>query len=199
MKYLIVSGSSRPNNRSIHIAAWMERQLQTMGDETVVLDLEHVWLPEADPTTLWDNDSDDTHRFAPTKHYLDWCEGVIVVCPEWDGMLPGKMISFFHCVGKSLAYKPGLIVTNSNIRGGAYPEVILRGFASKNTHIFWLPEHLIVRHNESMFMDEPADKDDIYIQKRALFCLRTLRHVTEKWSPSRTEVVDMLSEFPNGM
>lgn len=199
MKYLIVSGSSRPNNQSSRIAAWMERELQAQGDETVVLDLEHVWMPESDPSTLWDKNSEETHKFQPTKHYLEWCDGVVVVCPEWDGMLPGRIINFFHCVGKSLAYKPALIVTNSNRMGGAFPEVILRGFASKNTRILWLPEHLIVRENETKFMDEPKDNADIYIQKRARFCLRMLRLATEKWTPSRPELLDILKEFPNGM
>ena len=198
MKYLIVSGSARPNSESLRVAAWLERQLKARGDETVVIDLNEAYVPE-NTDALYDKESDETHAFQPSKHYLNWCDGFIVVSPEWNGMTPGKLIAFMQAVGRSLAHKPGLIVTTSKTRGGAYPASMLRGFTTKNSHILWIPEQLIIRTNQSMLQDEPTSDDDVYIQKRADYALDILRHYTETLSPGRQKLYEGLGDFPNGM
>lgn len=114
-------------------------------------------------------------------------------------MTPGKLIAFMQAVGRSLAHKPGLIVTNSKTRGGAYPASILRGFTTKNSHILWVPEQLIIRTNKDMLKDEPDNEDDIYIQKRADYTLGILRHYTETLTPGREKLFESLTDFPNGM
>lgn len=199
MKYLIVSGSARPNSQAIRIAAWLERQFSD-ADETVVLDLSEAYVP-FDTSALWDANSEASAQFAPVKHYLEWCDALIVVSPEWHGMTPGKLISFFQASaeGSVVAHKPGLIIGESNIRGGAFPEAIIRGFSSKNTRINWIPEHLLVRFNETKFMDNPEAKDDIYIQKRARYCLDLLRRYTEVLAPARGRLLEGIEEFKSGM
>lgn len=198
MKYVIVSGSARPDSQSIRIAAWLERALQKQGNETVVIDLAEAYVPE-NTDALFNKESDESHQFAATKHHLNWCDGFIVVSPEWNGMTPGKLISFMQAVGRSFAHKPGLIVTNSKIRGGAYPASMLRGFATKNSHILWIPEQLIIRTNQDMLKDEPANDEDEYIQKRAHYVLDILRYYTETLTPGREKLYEGLSDFSNGM
>lgn len=193
-----MSGSARPNSESIRVAAWLERQLQQEGDETVVIDLSEAYVPE-NTDALYDKESEETHAFHPTKHYLNWCDAFIVVSPEWNGMTPGKLIAFMQAVGRSFAHKPGLIVTTSKTRGGAYPASILRGFTTKNSHILWIPEQLIIRTNKDMLKDEPVSEDDVYIQKRAHYVLGVLRHYTETLAPGREKLFQSLTDFPNGM
>lgn len=198
MKYLVVSGSARPTSQSIRIAAWLERELQKLGDETVVIDLSEAYIPE-NTDALDDKDSTETHQFQPTRHYLDWCDALIVVSPEWNGMLPGKLVSFMQALKSSVAHKPGLIVTTSATRGGAYPASILRGFTTKNSHILWIPEQLIVRANKEMLHDDSEEKDDLYVQGRARYCLESLRRYTTILAPERQKLLEGLSDFPNGM
>lgn len=201
MKYLIVSGSARPESEAIRISAWLERQFADT-DETVVLDLSRVFVP-FDTSELWDEGSSATHEFAPVKHYLDWCDAIIVVTPEWDGMAPGKLISFLQAAAEvkdfALAHKPGLIVGESNARGGAYPMVMIRAYSGKNTHINWIPEHLLVRFNGDMFKDTPDNKDDIYIQKRARYCVDMLRRYTEVLAPVRGRLLEDIEQYKSGM
>ena len=193
-----MSGSARPNSQSIRIAAWLERELQKKGDETVVIDLAEAYIPE-NTDALYDKESEETHAFQPTKHYLNWCDGFIIVSPEWNGMTPGKLITFMQSVGRSFAHKPGLIVTNSKTRGGAYPASILRGFTTKNSHILWVPEQLIIRTNQDMLQDGASNEDDVYIQKRADYVLGILRYYTETLAPGREKLFESLTDFPNGM
>lgn len=176
----------------------MERELQKLGDETVVLDLAQSYVPE-NTDALYDKSSDETHTFQPTKHHLNWCNGIIIVSPEWNGMVPGKLIAFMQAVGRSFAHKPGLIVTTSKTRGGAYPASILRGFTTKNSHILWIPEQLIIRTNKDMLKEEPESDDDVYIQKRARYVLEVLRHYTQTLTPGREKLYEGLTDFPNGM
>lgn len=193
-----MSGSARPSSESIRVAAWLERQLKQKRDETVVVDLAEAYVPE-NTDALSDKESEETRLFQPTKHYLNWCDGFIVVSPEWNGMAPGKLIAFMQAVGRSLAHKPGLIVTTSKTRGGAYPASILRGFSTKNSHILWIPEQLIIRNNRDMLKKTPETDDDIYIQKRAEYVLDILGYYTETLTPGRQKLSDGLADFPNGM
>ncbi len=198
MNYLIVSGSARPNGQSLRIASWLERQFPDQ-DETVVLDLSEAYIPW-DTSALWDKDGEDTHQFAPTRHYLEWCDALIIVSPEWHGMAPGKVISFFQAAseGRLIAHKPGLIVCESDARGGAFPEAMIRGFTAKNSRINWIPEHLLIRFNHDMFLENPV-RDDEYIQKRARYCVDLLRHYTETLAPARQILLEGIENFPNGM
>lgn len=199
MKYLIVSGSTRDGGQALRIAQWLQAQLSTY-DEAAVLDLNQAYVPW-DTSALWDKDSEATRQFAPVLKRLEWCDGLIVVTPEWHGMTPGKLVSFFQaaCEGKPIAHKPGLIVAESSSYGGSYPEVMLRGFASKNARIIWLPEHLLVRFNEDKFKPIPETSDDQYIQRRAQYCLALLKRYTEVLAPIRKTLLEGLSDFPNGM
>lgn len=155
-------------------------------------------MPE-NTDALYDKESEETHAFQPTKHYLNWCDGFIIVSPEWNGMTPGKLIAFMQAAGRSFAHKPGLIVTTSKTRGGAYPASMLRGFTTKNSHILWIPEQLIIRTNKDMLKDEPVIDDDIYIQKRARYVLGVLRYYVETLTPGREKLLESLTDFPNGM
>ena len=198
MNYLIVSGSARPNGQSLRISQWLKNQFPDT-DDAKVLDLHQTYVPW-DTSALWDSGSDDTRQFAPTKQLLEWCDGLIIVSPEWHGMTPGKVIAFFQAAteGKPIAHKPGLIVGESDSRGGAFPEAMIRGFTSKNSRITWIPEHLLVRFNHDMFLENPTG-DDAYIQKRARYCVDLLRRYTEVLAPARTTLLSDMENFPNGM
>jgi len=199
MKYLIVSGSARPNSQAIRIASWINQQFSS-DDEVELLDLSEAYIPE-DTSALWDASSEATAQFASTKHSLEWCDALIVISPEWHGMTPGKLISFLQAAaeGRVVAHKPGLIIGESDSRGGAFPEAMIRGFASKNSRILWIPDHLLIRFNHDMFKINPETDDDRYIQSRVRYCLSLLRHYTEVLAPVRTQLLDGIEKFPNGM
>lgn len=200
MKIVIISGSARTNSQSIRIAAWIERHLRSQH-ETTVLDLSEVYVPE-DPSRLWSKKSDEYARFVVTKQMLAEAEALVVVSPEWSGMTPGKLISLFQAIDAAgdhvVAHVPALMVTNSNARGGAYPASILQGYAAKNSHLLWIPEHIIIRFNETMLQEDPGD-DDAYIQARLLAGLTLLTQYAEALTPHRATIRAHLKDYPNGM
>lgn len=198
MNVAIISGSARPNSQTIRVAAWIERQLVGLGHEAVTIDLSQAFVPE-DASSLFDEDSPETKQFLPIKQLLNEAEAVVIVSPEWAGMPPGKLVTFFQCVGDSLAHKPALMVSDSATRfGGAYPSEILRGHAGKNTRILWLPEYVIIRRVEEAMQDDPVD-DDAYIQTRLANALGLLEIYARAIAPVRSELLEQLSDYPNGM
>lgn len=197
MTIAVISGSARPNSQSVRVAAWIERQLSDRH-EVSVLDLSQTFVPE-DASALFDKHSDESAHFLPTRQLLEAVDAVVVVSPEWGGMPPGKLVTFFQCIGDSLAHKPALMVTDSATRfGGAFPSEIIRGHAGKNTRIVWLPEYIIIRSVEQKFQEEP-DADDSYIQARLRKALELLVDYGQTLAPVRPRLIDVLKDYPNGM
>lgn len=197
MKLVIVSGSARPSSQSIRVAAWLEQRATDFTDiETI--DLNQAFVP-TDSNSLFDPDSDNSRRFQPLRQSMEAADAVILVCPEWHGMPPGKLISLMQSLGDSLAHKPVLLVTVSATRhGGAYPSEMLRGHAAKNTRLVWLPEYIIIRQVEAMLQDSPTGEDE-YIQQRLANALRLLSIYGQALAGIRTAARDQLADYPNGM
>ena len=107
---------------------------------------------------------------------------------------------FLYCSPKDVVHKPGLIVGVSSSRGGSYPIDELRHRSYKNSRICYIPEHLLVREAEKMFVgDTAADKDDEYLRGRADFALRNLLTSATALKPAREGGVLFDKNYPNGM
>ena len=89
-------------------------------------------------------------------------------------MVPSAVKNFFLlCSAQELGHKPGLIVSISSSRNGAYPVAELRMSSFKNNRLLYIPEHLILRDVEKMFNPgEPGLEDDIYYRQRLDYCLQ---------------------------
>jgi len=60
--------------------------------------------------------------WGPIAKQLKSSDALVVVAPEWSGMVPPGLKNFFLLCGADvLAHKPGLIVTVSAGLGGSYP------------------------------------------------------------------------------
>ena len=165
-KYTIISGSSRNDNQSIRVASLLARSLREASteDEVFVLDLSEVTLPQWHEG-FWSEPISDP-VWAEVSEELTQSDGIILVCPEWNGIVPPPLLNVFLLTSRGeLAHKPGLIVTVSANMGGAYPVALLRGFASKNTQICFIPDHLIIR-NVSTFLENVNQQDQIALDLR---------------------------------
>ena len=84
---------------------------------------------------------------------------LVVMSPEWSGMVPAGLKNFFLlCGADHLAHKPGLIVGVSASLGGSYPIAELRTSSYKNTRLCYIPDHVIVRNVGQMLKADRADK-----------------------------------------
>lgn len=197
MKFAIIAGSQRPNSQSAKIAAEIDSRLR--GDhETQVIDLGERPLPFLD----FAPSDDDKAYLAELGQALQECDGLVVIAPEWHGMAPAAVKNFFlHFSGGQLAHKPALLVAVSAGDGGAYPIAELRSSSYKNSRICYLPEHLIVRHVESVFNQDPADNNEEsqeYLGARLDFSLAMLETYARNFVEIRRSLPDA-SRFTNGM
>ena len=81
--------------------------------------------------------------------------------------------------------------------GGAYPIAELRMSGYKNSHIWWLPDHLILRNVTSLFHDE-GDETSRSLTARIVHLLAWLGHSTSALAPVRAACQD-LKTYPFGM
>lgn len=202
MHIVLVSGSHRQNSQSLRIARYLTARLSIAEPTTTtdILELTGNPLPLWDES-MWQAGSALQQQWSPYSQRLQKADGLIVISPEWSGMVPAGLKNFFlYCSSKEIGHKPALITTVSSSRGGTYPVDELRISSYKNTKLCYIPEHIIVRDAEKMFVNEtPADKDDDYLRGRTDFALRTLMAYTKAMKPMRDSGALFDAKYPFGM
>ena len=140
---------------------------------------------------------------APHLAKIKKSDGIIIVAPEWGGMVPGGLKNFLlYVTSQHAAHKPCLLVGVSASKGGAYPIAELRMSGYKNNRMVYIPDHLIVRNVESVMNSSTPEKDnaeDAYIQKRAHYSLEVLEAYTYALRTMREGHVLLNKEYPFGM
>ena len=201
MKIVLVAGSHRNEAESERVAKYaaavLEQHCRVQS---------HLISLARNPLPLWDEEvwqgSDRWRKlWEPISNELKAADGVVIVSPEWSGMVPPGLKNFFLLCGTAeLAHKPGLIVTVSAGMGGAYPVNELRISSYKNTRICYLPEHVIVRNVGDMLQGEaPASEQDAALRSRLAYALHLLVEYAAALKPVReSNVIDHRS-FPHGM
>ncbi|MDB2409436.1 NAD(P)H-dependent oxidoreductase [Pseudomonadales bacterium] len=204
MKISIVSGSHRSSGQSGKIAGVIAQSLSesTSCDESYLLDLADNPLPLWDDS-IWSGDVSWQQRLAPISEQLSSSDALVIIVPEWHGMVPSGLKNFFLMWGKGeLAHKPALLVSVSSGDGGAYPIAELRMSSYKNNRICYLPEHLIIRKVESVFNSSADDNDakaQAYLEGRLDYCLKQLLTYAQAFKHIRESDTTSLSTYRNGM
>lgn len=169
MKYVILSGSHRPEGQSHKVSRYLAGRFaaRERAPEIHLISLADNPLPFWDEG-MWKKTDRWKEAWSPHSAKLDECDGLVVVAPEWGGMVPSGVKNFFLlCNGTQLAHKPGLIVTVSASRGGSYPVAELRMSSYKNSRLCYIPDHVIVHSVADMLNDEqPASDADARIRQR---------------------------------
>lgn len=201
MKLAVVSGSHRPHSESGKVAQFVADRLHGLGLQAYLLDLGHTKIP------VWNEDFwtkgldgwDATWR--EISSHLQEVDGLVIVSPEWSGMVPPLLKNFFLlCSHGELAHKPGLIVGVTSGLSGTYPVAELRISSYKNTKICYLPEHQIIRHVVSVLNGpEATSTEDVETRKRLDYSLELLTLYARALKPLRSERVIRESPYPFGM
>lgn len=204
MKISIISGSHRASGQSGKMANVISQSLMALTDcsETYVLDLADNPLPLWDDS-IWAGDEAWQQRLNPIAEQLASSDALVVIAPEWHGMVPAGLKNFFLMWGKGeLAHKPALLVGVSSGDGGAYPIAELRMSSYKNNRICYLPEHLIIRNVESVFNEDAAENDaksQNYLAGRLDYCLKLLLSYSKAFKQIRAGDESSLATYRNGM
>ena len=201
MKITIVVGSHNLESQSLKVAKYLSNRLTELKvcDEVYLLNLAEAHLPFYDDgfhkkEGIWKTE------WEPIEKELESSDGFIIVSPEWGGMVPAKLKNFFLLPNtSSMAHKPGLIVSVSESLGGSYPITELRTSGYKNTHICYIPEHIIVRKVKQVLNEKPTDYEfDALIRPRIDYAVKLLGHYCEALIPLRKSGFNF-DEFKYGM
>jgi NAD(P)H-dependent FMN reductase len=201
MKIAIVAGSHRREAESARVAVYLEQELKKLGiSATYLLSLSGNPLPLWDDD-IWSGDEKWKSLWGPISKELKSSDGLVVVAPEWSGMVPPGLKNFFLLCGADvLAHKPGLIVTVSAGAGGSYPVSELRISSYKNTRLCYIPDHVIVRNvGQMLHGDQPAEVHDEALRGRITYSLRVLVEYAKALQLVRESGVIDLKTFPYGV
>ena len=203
MKISIISGSHRNPSQSEKVARYIESRVQTgQGHQTWLFSLADNPLPLWDQS-VWEDDPAWRECMAPIRQHLTDSDGFVIVSPEWHGQVPAGLKNLFLLVNRfEVGHKPALIVTVSSGDGGAYPVAELRMSSYKNNRICYIPEHIIVRHVETVLNDNADDNNteaDAYFRERIDWALDILSGYAEALAGMRERTAVHHDKFGNGM
>ncbi|MGJ4748043.1 NADPH-dependent FMN reductase [Leptospira sp. SA-E8] len=200
MKIGIIVGSQQKVSQSSKVGEFLNSKLKEMSVETWTLDLGKNPLPLYDSTQNGD-DKVWTDLWKPIDENLKSSEGFVVITPEYGGMASPAIKNFFlHAGLVQLGHKPGLLVSVSSGRGGAFPINEMRASSYKNTKICYIPEQLIFRDVEHLINGgEPVSPEDSFIRERSTFALKILIAYANSLSEIRESGVVQDPRFKNGM
>ena len=199
-KIIVVSGSHRANSESDRVAQFINNRIKALGAHSEVISLSGNPLPLWDEG-VWGGTDEWKAAFGPLAAKLSEATGLVIVTPEWAGMVPPGLKNFLLlCGNEQVAHKPAMIVAVSSGIGGSYPVAELRSSSYKNNRILYIPDHVIVRNvNEMLKGDAPNGHHDESLRARIDYSSKMLLSYAAALSAVRTnEVVDYKS-YPFGM
>lgn len=203
MKILLISGSMRADSQTLKIVKTLEAKLQAelSVKETQIVDL-HAEPLSFDIEKVWEEGTAENKVITAFQETLESADGYIIATPEWNGMATPAIKNVFLHAGLHMAHKPGLLVTVSASRGGAYPVAELRMSSYKNSRINYIPEQLIVREANEVLSDVVANENiesDIFYHQRASYALSVLVEYTKALAHVRSSGAIDHETFKNGM
>lgn len=191
MNVVIISASPRADAQSARIAARLNEH--HFKGQARLLDLHEHKLPE------WDGTNFKAESVQRVRALLNEADAFVAVVPEWHGMAPAAFKNLFlWCGHKQFAHKPMLLVAVSAGDGGAFVISELRSSSYKNTRLVHLPEHVILRHVESLWAGE-QDTRAAYLEERLDYAVSVLKAYAEALNPVRAALSPELERFANGM
>ena len=150
---------------------------------------------------MWSDSPKWGELWGPTAQKLRESDALVVISPEWAGMVPPALKNFMLlCSTAEVAHKPALIVSVSAGIGGSYPVNELRISSYKNNRLLYIPEHVIVRNVGAVLHGESArDEADASIRKRIDYALGVLVEYSKALLQVRESSAVSFSEHPYGM
>jgi NAD(P)H-dependent FMN reductase len=135
MKY-IISGTNRPQSRSRQLAGLIQSLYRAEGEEVEIIDLAKLPLHLLDGSH-YGKDTPPGVQEAIAK--VGTSEGLIIVCPEYNGSMPGALKYFIDHwkYPESFEHRPVCFVGLGGLFGGLRPvEHLQQVFGYRNAYVF---------------------------------------------------------------
>ncbi|AUX91789.1 NADPH-dependent FMN reductase [Mixta gaviniae] len=196
--YVIISASTRQESQSSRLSQVIHSLIDTLDPDSMthIIDLSAVKHMEWN-SEFW-SDNIPCPNWKTTSAILDASSAIIIVVPEWHGMIPPALLNLFVLAERNeLAHKPALIVSISAGSGGAYTVAQLKGFCTKNNRLCFIPEHVIVRQvRDKAFKGDENSADD---HERLVYGLNVLKAYIPGFAQVRQSGVLDYDTWPYGM
>jgi NAD(P)H-dependent FMN reductase len=159
MKY-IISGTNRPGSRTLMVAKYVQSMYSNEGGEKVeLIDLATVGLEHLGATAQYGDAVPPVMKAYVDK--ISAAEGLIVVCPEYNGSMPGALKYFIDHwkYPDSYEFRPisliGLSATFGAVRPVEHLQIV---FGYRNAYIY--PERVFVMEAKKAMNTEGAIIDE---------------------------------------
>ena len=142
MKY-IISGTNRPGSRTLLVSRFLQKLYREEGEEVGLIDLAHVGLEHLGAAAEYGEKVPPVMKAVIDK--INESEGLVVVCPEYNGSMPGALKYFLDHwkYPDSYEFRPIALVGLGGRFGALRPIEHLQGvFGFRNAYIY--PERVFI-------------------------------------------------------
>ena len=214
MNILVVSSSQRDESKSFDVAKYIQKHIlnDMQGVNSSIVDLSrYPFLLDHYGVVRESTGRDDSATLTNNKDdvlsQLYACDAVVVITPEWGGMIPPALVNLLLLTangsanGLPLGHKPAFAIGVSASSGGSNPISLLKGYAAKNSHLTWLPLHAIIQNVDDFLAqawDPALDNRFSQVQSRLLVGLKSLTIYAKQLTAVREELVELSKVHPFG-
>lgn len=166
MKY-VISGTNRPGSRTLQVAKLVQKLFANEGEAIDVIDLAHVGLEHLSAAAEYGDKVPAKMKAAIEK--INSSDGLIVVCPEYNGSMPGALKYFLDhwTYPDSFEFRPVAFVGLGGRFGALRPVEHLQGvFGYRNAFVY--PERVFITD-----VHKWLDKDGTMTDERLMGLLQS--------------------------
>jgi NAD(P)H-dependent FMN reductase len=142
MKY-VIAGTNRPGSRTLKVANFIVKLYSEAGETVELIDLTQVGFEELPAAAAYGKTVPPKMKSVIEK--INTADGVIVVCPEYNGSMPGALKYFIDhwTYPDTFEFRPFALVGLGFKWGGLRPVEHLQGvFGYRNGFIY--PERVFI-------------------------------------------------------
>ena len=150
---VIISGTDRAHSKSLELAKYIQSLYKEFGEETTIIDLAQLDLSSL-MNCHYNKQAERPDDVVKAIEMINESEGLIVVCPEYNGSMPGALklfIDYWSCP-QSFEFRPVCFVGLGGRWGGLRPVEHLQGvFGYRNSYVF--PQRVFVSNVWDLLKD----------------------------------------------
>lgn len=201
MKLCLINGSHRVKSQSLRITNYISEMdvVKNASSSLSRIDLINAEIPVWDEG-VWDETEEWNGWFTISQETIEEADAFVIVTPEYGGMVPPLLKNLLLlCSVNETGHKPALIVAVSAGTGGFAPMTELRSFAYKNNHLCFIPDHVILRNVEELFIQSEPSEHEQELIGRLTYGVELLSAYSEALKRVRKSGVINTGKYKYGM
>lgn len=160
MKY-IISGTDRPDSNTLKVAQYIQSIYRNLGEDVEIMDLKEMKVHLHENLQY----GKPSEGIKPYMEKVVQSEGLIVVCPEYNGSMPGILKYFIDHLKypDSFEFRPVCFVGLGGMFGALRPvEHLQQIFGYRNAYIY--PERVFIMNVFKVLSADGQVQDEVIKQ-----------------------------------